>query len=128
MIDRVDWLFALPQEGFQDSKQRDGDADKLGSINLFVDAWIRFDRNAANYIPITRFVSMMYEAPYPFGLQRENGTKMTMYVYDAGFPSRVDVAMYWRRAFDDTRDHCSWSHLFSLCCYLSNSPWARCPI
>ena len=68
---------ARAQEGFQDSQQQDGDNGALGAVNLFVDAWTKYDRNAANCIPISRFVTMMQDAPWPFGLQRPDGSPMT---------------------------------------------------
>ena len=49
----------------------------LGSVQLFVDAWTKYDRNAAECIPISRFVSMMQDAPWPFGLQHPSGERMT---------------------------------------------------
>ena len=70
-------LSCLLQEGFQDSQQQDGSNDSLGNVNLFVDAWMKYDRNAANCIPISRFVTMMQDAPWPFGLQRPDGSPMT---------------------------------------------------
>ena len=56
--------------------KEDGDGLSLKSVHLFVDAWMKHDRNAANCIPISRFVTMMQDAPWPFGLQRPDGSPM----------------------------------------------------
>ena len=46
-------------------------------MNTFVDAWSKYDRNATNWLPISRFVTMMQEAPWPFGLQQPDGSPMS---------------------------------------------------
>ena len=47
-------VYVSLQEGFADSKQQESDGGAIGSVNLFVDAWVKFDQNASNHIPVTR--------------------------------------------------------------------------
>ena len=48
------------QEGFETSREREAQAGELARVGAWVDSWIKFDHMASNYVPVTRFVAMMY--------------------------------------------------------------------
>ena len=48
------------QEGFETSREREAQAGELARVGAWVDSWIKFDQLASNYVPVTRFVAMMY--------------------------------------------------------------------
>ena len=48
------------QEGFELSREREAQAGELARVGAWVDSWIKFDHMASNYVPVTRFVAMMY--------------------------------------------------------------------
>ena len=65
------------QEAYDNCVVLDGGVARLGDVNTFVDAWSKYDRNAAMWLPISRFVTMMQEAPWPLGMQRHDGSPMS---------------------------------------------------
>lgn len=53
-------MYLRLQEGFETSREREAQAGELARVGAWVDSWIKFDQLASNYVPVTRFVAMMY--------------------------------------------------------------------
>jgi hypothetical protein len=40
-------------------REREAQAHELARVGTWVDSWIKFDHQASNFVPATRFVAMM---------------------------------------------------------------------
>jgi hypothetical protein len=47
------------QEGSEMCREREAQAHELARVGTWVDSWIKFDDQASNFVPATRFVAMM---------------------------------------------------------------------